>query len=64
MHHDQPLNGRPTYQGRQLPRPDDEVVAQGLAFDVGTLLSRRNALRVLGLGAAGLAVAACGGGTG
>jgi protocatechuate 3,4-dioxygenase beta subunit len=64
MHHDQPHSGAPTYQGRRLSRPDDEVVDQGLAFDVGTLLSRRNALRVFGLGAAGLAVAACGGGTG
>jgi protocatechuate 3,4-dioxygenase beta subunit len=61
MHRD--LMHRPTraYQGRPLPRPDDEVVDQGLAFDVGTLLTRRHALRWFGLGAAGLAVAACGG---
>ena len=61
MHHDQPHGSTPTYQGRALPRPEDEVVDQGLAFDVGTLLSRRHALRMFGLGAAGLAVAACGG---
>jgi protocatechuate 3,4-dioxygenase beta subunit len=48
-----------TYQGRPLPRPQDEVVDQGLAFDIGTLLSRRRALRVLGLGVAGAALAAC-----
>jgi len=61
MHHDQPRGRTPTYQGRVLPRPEDEVVDQGLEFDVGTLLSRRHALRMFGLGAAGLAVAACGG---
>ncbi len=60
MHH-QPHDRTLTYQGRALPRPEDEVVDQGLAFDVGTLLSRRHALRMFGLGAAGLAVAACGG---
>ena len=60
MHH-QPHDRTLTYQGRALPRPGDEVVDQGLAFDVGTLLSRRHALRMFGLGAAGLAVAACGG---
>jgi protocatechuate 3,4-dioxygenase beta subunit len=49
-----------TYQGRPLPRPQDEVVDQGLAFDIGTLFSRRRALRVLGLGVAGAALAACG----
>jgi protocatechuate 3,4-dioxygenase beta subunit len=48
-----------TYQGRPLPRPQDEVVDQGLAFDIGTLHSRRRALRFLGLGVAGAALAAC-----
>ncbi|MBE1465063.1 intradiol ring-cleavage dioxygenase [Kibdelosporangium phytohabitans] len=48
-----------TYEGRRLPRPHDEVVDQGLGFDIGTLLSRRRALRFLGLGAAGAALAAC-----
>jgi hypothetical protein len=61
MHH-QPHDRTLTYQGRgALPRPGDEVADQGLAFDVGTLLSRRHAPRMFGLGAAGLAVAACGG---
>src|SRR3954447_26244884 len=55
-HHDD----RPTYQGRPLPRPDEELVDQGLGFDVGTLLSRRRLLGVLGLGAAGIGLAACG----
>lgn len=30
----------PTYEGRVLPRPDEELVDQGLGSDVGTLLSR------------------------
>ncbi|SMD20234.1 dioxygenase family protein [Kibdelosporangium aridum] len=48
-----------TYEGRRLPRPHDEVVDQGLGFDIATLFDRRRALRLLGLGAAGAAVAAC-----
>lgn len=48
------------YEGRALPRPDDEVVDQGLGFDVGTLLSRRRLLGLLGAGVAGAGLAACG----
>lgn len=51
---------RPTYEGRPLVRPDDEVVDQGLGFDVATLLGRRQLLRALGLGAGVLGLAACG----
>ena len=51
----------PRYEGRPLPRPDDEVVDQGLGFDLDTLVSRRRLLAVLGLGAAGVGLAACGG---
>jgi hypothetical protein len=36
-----PAQSRPTYEGRPLARPDDELVDQGLSFDVTTLLSRR-----------------------
>ncbi|HVK34616.1 MAG TPA: 3,4-dioxygenase subunit beta, partial [Microlunatus sp.] len=50
----------PAYQGRLLPRPDEEVVDQGLDFDVRTLLSRRRMLKTFGLGAGMLALAACG----
>lgn len=53
----------PTYEGRPLARPEEEVVDQGLAFDLGTLMSRRRLLGVLGLGAAGVGLAACGGGS-
>ena len=52
-----------TYEGRPLPRPDEEVVDQGLGFDLGTLLGRRQALRAFGLGALGLGLAACGSST-
>ncbi|HEY7042744.1 MAG TPA: twin-arginine translocation signal domain-containing protein [Nocardioidaceae bacterium] len=55
-------NGSPMYEGRRLPRPDEEVVDQGLGFDLGTLLNRRQLLRFLGIGAAAAGLAACGGG--
>ncbi len=50
----------PAYEGRALPRPDEELVDQGLSFDVSTLLSRRRMLRAFGLGAAAIGLAACG----
>jgi len=52
-----------TYQGRVLPRPDEEVADQGLGFDLGTL-NRRRMLRLVGLGGAALGLAACGAGAG
>jgi protocatechuate 3,4-dioxygenase beta subunit len=52
------------YQGRPLARPEEELVDQGLGFDVATLLSRRQMLRALGLGAAAFGLAACGSGSG
>ncbi|WP_229784350.1 intradiol ring-cleavage dioxygenase [Pilimelia anulata] len=51
------------HEGRPLPRPDEELVDQGLAFDLATLLDRRRMLRAAGLGAATLGLAACGDGT-
>ena len=50
----------PTYQGRPFARPDEDVVDQGLGFDLGTLLGRRQLLRAFGLGVATLGLAACG----
>ncbi|WP_240900722.1 intradiol ring-cleavage dioxygenase, partial [Kineococcus indalonis] len=54
-----------TYQGRVLPRQDEDVDDQGLAFDLATAhrrgLERRRVLGALGLGASALALAACGG---
>lgn len=48
-----------TFEGRNLPRPDEEIVDQGLGFDLGTLLDRRQLLRAVGLGAAAVSLAAC-----
>jgi protocatechuate 3,4-dioxygenase beta subunit len=48
------------YEGRPLPRPGEELVDQGLGFDIGTLVSRRQTLRALGLGAVSLGLVACG----
>jgi protocatechuate 3,4-dioxygenase beta subunit len=49
----------PAYEGRLLDRADEEVVDQGVAFDLRTLVSRRGMLSLLGLGAGSLALAAC-----
>jgi protocatechuate 3,4-dioxygenase beta subunit len=59
-----PHHDRPTYEGRPLPRPEEELVDQGLRFDVDTLLSRRRMLAFLGVGTATLGLAACGAGSG
>jgi protocatechuate 3,4-dioxygenase beta subunit len=50
----------PTYQGRLLPNPDEEVVDQGLGFDLVTLVSRRRMLGAMGIGAGTALLAACG----
>lgn len=49
-------------RGRSLPRPDDEIVDQGLTFDLATL-NRRRALGLIGGGAVGLGLTACGAGS-
>ncbi|WP_062464423.1 dioxygenase family protein [Demequina soli] len=54
-----PTPDGPAYEGRLLHRPDDEVVDQGAAFDIATLLSRRGAVRLLSLGTGAAILAAC-----
>jgi protocatechuate 3,4-dioxygenase beta subunit len=38
----------PTYEGRPLPRPEEEVFDQGLGFDLQTLVDRRRLLKLMG----------------
>ena len=52
-----------TFEVKSLPRPGEERTDQCLAFDLATLVTRRQALRVLGLGTAALGLAACGNGS-
>jgi protocatechuate 3,4-dioxygenase beta subunit len=51
------------YEGRRLARPGADIVDQGLAFDLDTLASRRQVLRLVGIGAGvgatGVGLAAC-----
>ena len=49
----------PRFQGRVLPRPEEDLEDQGLGFDVQTLLGRRTALKAFGVGALALGLAAC-----
>lgn len=49
----------PAFEGRLLTRPDDEVVDQGAAFDIGTLLTRRSVFSALGIAAGAAVLAAC-----
>lgn len=51
----------PTYEGRPLDRPHEEVVDQGAHFDIGTLVTRRRVLSVVGVGAGALVLSACSG---
>ena len=50
--------GVPTFQGRVLPRPHEDIVDQGLAFDLATI-DRRRAVRLLGMGVGVAVLAAC-----
>lgn len=56
------MSDRRTYEGRELPRQDEELVDQGLQFDLGTLLGRRRVLTFLGASGV-LGLTACAGGT-
>ena len=54
-----PPSRPPSRAGPPTP-PAEDVEDQGAAFDVGTLVSRRNALGIFGAGAGALVLAACG----
>ena len=54
-----PTPNGPAYEGRLLDRVDEEVVDQGVAFDIRTLVSRRAVLSVAGFGLGAVALAAC-----
>lgn len=55
-HTPDPSHPQLSYEGRRLPRPDEDLADQGLGFDLATLVSRRTMLAGLGVaGAAGLA---------
>lgn len=59
-----PATDPPTrFEGRPLHHPEEDVEDQGLAFDVGTLVSRRGVLGVLGAGSVAAVLAACTGGS-
>ncbi|MGW9158884.1 intradiol ring-cleavage dioxygenase [Microbacterium sp. NPDC055665] len=49
----------PAYEGRLLDRVDEEVVDQGAAFDIRTLMSRRGVLGLAGIGLGAVVLAAC-----
>ncbi|NJI58400.1 3,4-dioxygenase subunit beta [Microbacterium oxydans] len=49
----------PSYEGRLLDRVDEEVVDQGAAFDIRTLMSRRGVLGLAGVGLGAVVLAAC-----
>lgn len=50
----------PSYEGRLLVRPDDELVDQGAGFDAVTLVTRRRVLGFIGAGVGAATLAACG----
>ncbi|MET0885324.1 MAG: intradiol ring-cleavage dioxygenase [Mycetocola sp.] len=49
----------PAYEGRLLDRPEEEVVDQGVAFDIRTLMSRRRVLSLFGIGVGAAVLTAC-----
>ncbi|PNL17384.1 intradiol ring-cleavage dioxygenase [Micrococcus sp. FDAARGOS_333] len=57
-----PSEAAKRFEGRLLHRQGEDVEDQGAAFDIGTVVTRRNALGVFGAGAGALLLAACGAG--
>jgi protocatechuate 3,4-dioxygenase beta subunit len=63
MKQDEQSRQKLTYEGRRLPKPEEDVVDQGLGFDIATLVGRRQVLRGLALGLSTAGLAACAGGS-
>jgi protocatechuate 3,4-dioxygenase beta subunit len=56
-------SGTPTYEGRPLANPEEDIFDQGLSFDLETLVDRRRMLKLIGyagLGAGLFALVGCG----
>src|SRR5699024_1528634 len=49
----------PSWEGRRLVRPGEDIEDQGLSFDIATVVSRRGALGALGAGSVTAVLAAC-----
>jgi protocatechuate 3,4-dioxygenase beta subunit len=43
----------PTYEGRELANPEEDIYDQGLAFDLQTLVGRRQVLKLIGYAGVG-----------
>ena len=54
-----PTPDGPMYEGRLLDHADEEIVDQGAAFDIRTVISRRGVLGLAGLGLGAVVLAAC-----
>ena len=48
-----PARGARTYEGRPFANPNEELFDQGLAFDLETVMVRRQVLRLIGVAGAG-----------
>lgn len=54
-----PTSHLPSWEGRRLVRPGEDIEDQGLSFDIATVVSRRGALGALGAGSVTAVLAAC-----
>ncbi len=53
------MTDRTMYEGRPMTDPDDQLVDQGLQFDIATLMKRRGLLQLVAVGAGTVTLAAC-----
>src|SRR5699024_4005314 len=57
-----PTSHPPSWEGRRIVRPGEDIEDQGLSFDIATVVSRRGALGALGAASVAAVLAACSGG--